>query len=421
MVSLTRLISGVLPAIDSSIFAAATSALDNGRVTLIANTDYAARLSVNAAEDCMRCIPLIPKAIGNFFAHRYADVNMFFKAWSSMGGTTTSQVINRRVNDVFQLRTTLQNCGNNRQQVLDRFNRLDSQTRTLFFYTDTNYLNQFRTETNPARIQEIREEIFRECDQVISFQRTMTSVNAFFRMFSGIVNQAPATTHGRGPRGPVTVGDEDDVPLPDGGFDWGDWLGRIIPGGDRIGGGHRHDDEIPLPVTVPRGGATTVRGFDVAIPDTVAYVQNAVPAQVQQKADEITRLKAQYDLLPTPPPAPAYFTDPVMMEIMTIPVFDASHPVVQTGLPALRAAIDGGATNATTLLNDHRNVRHIMEKDSLEAHIASGRSFAPAKCPQCRHPADGGIRREFLRIDTGLQDEILQFLRRAVPGGTTTT
>ena len=95
-----------------------------------------------------------------------------------------------------------------------------------------------------------------------------------------------------------------------------------------------------------------------------------------------------------------------MREIMTIPVFDASHPAVQNALRAANAA--GGTSSAL----NNRDLRHAMEKDSLEAHMRSG---GTARCPTCRHPERGsGIRRENLRIDTALQDEILQFLRTAL-------
>jgi hypothetical protein len=157
-------------------------------------------------------------------------------------------------------------------------------------------------------------------------------------------------------------------------------------------------------------GATTCE-----IPGTVLYVQNAIPFDIQQKANEINRLKAQFATLATPPAVPAVYNDIITFDdFMSVPVFDVSHPAVQN---AIRDAATGGATTAL----NNRTLRHLFDKDALEAHIATGRSWAPAKCPACRHPADGGIRREHLRIDTALQDEILGFLRTAVGAGGSTS
>ncbi len=155
-----------------------------------------------------------------------------------------------------------------------------------------------------------------------------------------------------------------------------------------------------------RPSATT---YNVNVPGTVAYVQNRVPADVQTKANEINRLKPLFEAMRPTPDVPLAYNDPINFEMMSIPVFDASHPAIQTALE-------------TGVSVDNRDIRHLLDKDTMEAHIAAHpSSWSPAKCAICRHPEHGGIRRENLRIDTALQDQILAFLRNAVPAGATST
>jgi hypothetical protein len=169
------------------------------------------------------------------------------------------------------------------------------------------------------------------------------------------------------------------------------------------------DSEIASSILI---NANSVQNVDLNIPNTVAYVRGAIPLANQQKADEIVALKVRFDALAVAPAIPAVFGDNILSDIMSIPVFDASHPGVQAGLPALRAAV-AGAAGAVSTLSNYRTMQHMMDRDNLEACIDAGHSWAPAKCPICRHPEHGGIRREYLRIDTGVQDDILRFLRAA--------
>jgi hypothetical protein len=116
---------------------------------------------------------------------------------------------------------------------------------------------------------------------------------------------------------------------------------------------------------------------------------------------------------PTIPSVPAIYNDIITTEeFMLIPVFDASHPSVQV---ALRAANSPGATTDARNALENRVHRHILDKDSMEGVIRANPHTAV--CPTCRHHVRGMIRRENLRIDTALQDQMLQFLRNAVPAG----
>jgi hypothetical protein len=351
------------------------------------------RMVVNAGDDCFDCITSIPKMIGKFFTQRYADCIMFFRAYTSMGGGTTSRAIDRRVNEVTQFMTVVETCGANRNTVRDRFQRLSPQVRHLFFNVDQNYIDEFIR--NPS--QETLDEILRECNQVIIFQRQLTAVNTFYRMFVGIGGHTSVTTVGS-----TTTHRQE--PISDD-FPWYDWVGGFLPDGFR---------PRPPGITVVWGHsepATSTHAFNLNVPGTVAYDQNAIPPVVQQKADEITRLRGQFAGLRNPPPIPLIYNDIIMAEdFMAIPIFDASHPTVQNAL----------SSGATTAINN-RDIRHLFDKEALEGHIRAGSSWSPAKCPSCRHPEHGGIRRQYLRIDTALQDEILQFLRTAMASGGSTT
>jgi hypothetical protein len=392
------------------------------------------RLRVDASDDCLKCLNRIPKAIGDFFSHRFADASMFWQACNSIGGNVTSEEIDRRAQEVFGFELVLNSRLADRRVALDRFNALSQQTRGLFYNVTPQYMQQFVAETDPERIESIRGEILRECFRVGSYQRTMAAVNLFFHRFSGGGAQTPVSSQvGQTTTQAISTEEESSHVEPHE-FNWFEWLGSHfgyggheehhepvtadIPWWEHLVRRHHYDadhegvspDEVGIPV-----GPNVIRGVDVAVPDTVAYVKDRVPTAIGQRANEIARLKPLFEALGSPPAVPGTFNDPILFEIMTIPVFDASHPAVQSGLAALRTALDSGNA-VSTVLNDQRGMRHTMEKDSLETHIAGGHSWAPAKCPQCRHPEHGGIKREFLRIDEGLQKEILTFLQRALPG-----
>ncbi len=345
------------------------------------------RLVVNAGnrclDGCLDCVTSIPKMIGRFLRHRYADFRMFFRSSISMVGGTTREDIHRRIGEIQEFIAVIE-TSRDRNVVREGFRRLSPGVRDLFFYVDQNYVDEFVH--NLSQAPEIAIEMIRECEQVISFQRQLTAVNAFYRMFFGGTNgratrvQHPdMTTHPR----PFTLVTED-------------LFSTVFPPGlVRVGGSITSDGQ----------GSVTVHGFNLEVPGTVPYVQNAIPADIQQKAIEINRLKTQFAALTNPPAVPGIFNDIIMADdFMEIPVFDASHPGVQSAL----------LPGATTTAINNRDVRHLFDKDALENHFqAHGSSWAPAKCPTCRHPEHGGIRREYLRVDIDLQNQILQFLRNA--------
>ncbi|GEM_PF-6615511 len=326
------------------------------------NLHHETHLRATSSDQCFEQMRQISEKIGSYLVHFYADARMFVRSFISMFGSTTREDIERRINEVRQFKRVILNPDVRVTRALLKFERLSEETKNLFFYTTSSCLIELGSESS----QVIREEILRECDKVISFQNVLTAVHTFFCVFS---QRSSGSSVG----------------ITDGGF-WG-WFRRR--GETMVEGAGRSERTLP-PV-------------DLNIPNTLAYRRNAIPEEVAQKGVEIARLGALF--IGT---IPARFKDPATLEFMAIPVFDASHTAVQNGLPALRRALADGGT-----IEDQLNARHHMDKESMDHHIGVGgiprywETRAAAVCPSCRHP----VREDSLRIDTGLQDEILAFLR----------
>ena len=154
-------------------------------------------------------------------------------------------------------------------------------------------------------------------------------------------------------------------------------------------------DPPPIPAPIPPV-PQPVRPEDFV--GTVPYDLNNIPAEIQTKADEITALIERFENLPDDVAegiaVPEGYRCPISQEFMAIPIFDCSHPGI----------------NADNIAN--RNLRHLFDKTSLERVYAARVTL---NCPTCRYPENERTDHANLRIDTALQDEILEFLRRNVP------
>ena len=92
-----------------------------------------------------------------------------------------------------------------------------------------------------------------------------------------------------------------------------------------------------------------------------------------------------------------------MGEIMSIPVFDTTHPDIQDQFST--------TAGATSIASDDRLKRHAMDWQSFETQFQREMArFGVVRCAICRHPME----RENMLIDTDLQGEILNFLRDKV-------
>jgi hypothetical protein len=279
---------------------------------------------------------------------------------------SNTREINQCIDEVFQLKTALTNLGIERQIAADRFGQLSDKTRSLFFRINTPYINLLVLEPNPGKIEEIKQEMLRECDRVISYQRNVLLINTV----SGCIFRGK----------------------------------QVSPQSSSV-------------VSTSETTSEIIDGVDIGIPNTIAYDANEIPAEIAQKGVEINRLMDAFDDLPNPPEIPEHFDCTVAFSPMAIPVFDASHPEVQKNLNTLRQDLNNPA-KAKEALDHNRGLRHTMDSASLEEHFINGNGHQwrlKVDCPSCRHPQNGSIDRRFLRIDTKLQDEILRFLKNAVP------
>ncbi len=450
MATITRLGSGSVSGTVSSFAPHNFFPFPDSRVTIYHPNSFdqgvADRMSVHGQNDCFDCVKMVTKAIGTFFSHGYADFRMFWRACSSIGGTTTTADIHRRIDEVNQFRTVLMDRNNQRvgnvHRARDSFVQLSSQTRGLFFYVDDQYMQRYVNVTG-TEFTNMLHEILRECDRVISYQRTLTSVNVFFQRFSG--RTIPAGTQPGVPGGTTTFGGG----VTTDGFDWDYWWNNFWGRGG--GGGGR-----PSGVPVTTDGTTIPRDVLLAsaIPGAVKYPQAPIPAALQANWDREYRERVTHPtsmLVPHPEPIIQFFEDQlpqivrdnaaeirrlktryvadprfpeddyvdiISSDIMDIPVFDASHPEF---LAALQATHSGSA--ALTIL-DNNVIKHPIDISSMVSHLLTRRSQgARANCVACRHPENEhrAIDRQHLHVDAALQSRTLAFLRARVGGGGTTT
>lgn len=174
-----------------------------------------------------------------------------------------------------------------------------------------------------------------------------------------------------------------------------EWLERAARGGYNLAISELNwwrDQLPPAPPPIP----LPVRPEDFV--GTVPYESENIPNDIQTKADEITALSERFENLPEDVAdqisVPEGYRCPISQEFMAIPIFDSSHPMI----------------NAANIAD--RNLRHLFDKTSLERVYAARVTL---NCPTCRYPEGGRTDRTQLRIDTALQDQILEFLRRNVP------
>lgn len=322
------------------------------RATVI-SAGHSMRMNAHASHSLFDQIRGIPQAIGTFCVHRYADFRMFVRSCISMSGST-QEIIDHRIRLTAMIREVVKDHNTAREALLPLSDHERPLVRDLFFYVDESYLYELMRETDPEKIALIQEEIVRECDRVICLQTTLFTVYSIFQSFF-----------------PCCFGEPNSSPER---FDFS----TVVEEGPQVRERPRREGDRVAPLA----------RNPLDVPGTVPYVQNQIPQHIQDKAAEIAHLTAVYEARPASSrtPLPDHFNCIVMMSIMEIPVFDASHPGVES-----------------------RVNRHFMEKDSMEHLLAANTNSG--KCPMCRHPEHYGMRRGNLRIDTALQDEILQFLR----------
>ena len=311
----------------------------------------APRVGIHTASDFMEEFKKTCARAAKFFSHVYADIRLFIRSCSKVPSLSREGALTATRNEIERFRDRCRLPAREHVDTAQEFRNLSSVTRELFYRIDEDFLIKYRRESSPEARNEMKNEITRECDRILQYQRVVYFFSLLFQSTRG----GPATERG--------------------------WVPSSSPS---------------------RAPGVTVNGVRIDIPGTVAFTQNAISADVQRKAAEIEVLIRKFDVLPNPPKSPESYLCPILCDFMKIPVFDASHPSVQASL-----ATPPDAGNLNNSLEAHRTVRHTIESSALLS------LTTPGKCPSCRHPRDGGMRREYMRINTQLQDEILQFLRNA--------
>jgi hypothetical protein len=413
---------------------------------------------------CCDFLRNIPSKIGTFFSHRHADLRMFFRSFSSMTKRTMPETIRHRINEINQFKAVVE--GPMPFVAAQHFDHLSPQIRKLFYRVDRNYLRQLQ---NPSKTQTVRREIVRECERVVRLQRQLTFVNTFYRSFNGrqtaarnssqtqttqtqTTSQPAAPNNGGVPPAQTTttpaVPSETVIPIPEPSAPTNDTeptppslstIGTFIPPAIAISPDMFVDltpilrerlfrDPVRLEritatlpprttttsarrTTTPSASRPAATEFNLNLPGTVAYVQNAIPAEIRTKGQQIDRLKEQFERLPAdrrPAAIPDAYKDMISFDFMSIPVFDASHPLIQN---ALRGTISNDVPPENRDPNNPnylRNFRHHSDAVALEQQMTAYNRAA--YCPPCRHVYNRGA----LLIDTKLQDEILAYLRRYV-------
>ncbi len=129
------------------------------------------------------------------------------------------------------------------------------------------------------------------------------------------------------------------------------------------------------------------------------YQKDNIPPEIASRAEEISKLKIEFEAKEISDTVPQFFLDPFTLEMMAMPVFDVSHlqvikPLEYPSIPDDRL--------------------HSIDQESLKTYLSYDRPWAPSRCPICRHPTNDRIQLKNLRFNTTLQNRILAFLKQAV-------
>ncbi len=339
------------------------------------------------------CIHGIFKNVASFCVEIYGDSRMLVSAISSLPHFNASDV-ERRINEITHVRTTLTTFGNHQCELENAFRHvISSEVRNLFFYVDVNYLQQFHMESDPVCIEKMKATIVHECERAISYQKMLIVANTFFHECAeNMWNHLPIQ--------PVHFQSENTVI---------NTRNYSIPGAIA-----NSMASLPQRLKAYYEREYRARIFDSTLPPNPAlleiqqFYRDQLPQEIQDRAAEIHRLKASY--VSDPRYSDEVFLDGIWREIMEIPVFDASHPQLVT---AMQNARNGGSVG---VLND-RSMRHSTDMDTLVEYLLIQReSGNRALCAICRHPEPEGrgMNPSQLMIDVDLQIQTLDFLRARV-------
>lgn len=132
------------------------------------------------------------------------------------------------------------------------------------------------------------------------------------------------------------------------------------------------------------------------------YEKDCIPQRIQERADQIIDLRIRFKPLSQHLLVPRSYLDPLTDEIMECPIFDSSHPAFET---ACAYDLSEGESHPKSIYE----LCHIRDQEAYEKRLIEMAPFVPG-CPLCEHPVKEGT----LFISTVLQEEILNFLKKAI-------
>lgn len=365
------------------------------------------------SEDCCSFVGNIcnkaVSEIGVFFTHLCIDVKMLWQAVACLARGVTQEEVDLRQQRLSQFLSLIQQTDPNgiippaqQGQIRRVFDRLPEDVHFLL-HIDRDYIQRFLAASNVEEMAQMREEIIRQSELALSYHERLGILNAMiYRLRNPSEHESVAETSVTNP-----------TPMPR--WDWRDLMRRLM--GRR--GETSPDDEVAQArsvlssITAPDDAPV----INLNILGTAPYHVPLSP-QVLTNQQEIIRLKTLYDdmidageTISASRAVGAECQCLIMREFMEIPIFDASHPQVQT---------DISRTDLSPI--DRFTHRHHVDKSSYEHMVGANRTAGnPNRCPQCRHP-DGApgragnrnIIHDHLRIDVELQRHIIAELKKAV-------
>jgi hypothetical protein len=403
---------------------------------------------------CLACLQSIPQRISLFFSHRYADVRMFFRVFPLMSKVTDLALINRRIGQLQNFSALLSNSQGDPGQIMQRFTDL-ADVQSLLFYADRNYVQTLTSAQNPENAETIRQEIIRECQRAIFYQKTMAIMSVFVNALYHFVMGTPTSqvqgtqTNNPTPKTTQNISAPNITPrVPDPRWDWVDQLtagqpisfeagrigfSRVMPiqqmpamRRNHVVNGARIDipGTFQCPTVIDRvlnnyfqieyrnriGITGTHQPPNRALPEIFRFIKSQLPLPVLQNAREIARLKANYT--PNPHFPDDEFQDPATLEIMEIPVIDASHRSIQD-------LFNNPNNPSLTQANSHPVDLETM----FEMRLMNAQRGNRVSCATCRHPEteNRSIDIGHILVNYELQTQILNFLRARVGTRNTNT
>lgn len=160
------------------------------------SSDIRSMAADSPVEDCCNslwftCFTHLPKQIFIFFYHLYLDVQLFMKAAKNAlpDNVAGANSYRTRVHELTTYRRTLENCHGNTAHLLQAFDRLSSETRSLFSGTHRDLIA-----SSPFAGAEMVDEWVSEVGRILSFQET-------FRPSMSPAQMAPSPEPAPGVRG----------------------------------------------------------------------------------------------------------------------------------------------------------------------------------------------------------------------------